>query len=326
MSGYSCEFLNNQITFYPNCIDTCCSGFTSPRLLEIKDGKIDFDLIINNKRKFIDNFKNGNPLPKCLQCYNLAEYDASLPVSKFSSIWVNHFTCCNCACIYCVRDFYLDKKEKQSKPKYELLPIIQEMYKRDLISKEHLNVEFQGGDIGCLKEFTNLIKLFEKNSNTEYVINTNNIVYHPVLEKLFSENRVKMSVALDAGSRESYYKIKRVDKFNKVIENLKRYIKHSKNPPYIMAKYIILKGINDNLKEIFSFINVIRDIGIKHIVVSIDYNDIMNLLPGENKNFKIESHYYKLIPAFIEEAKKNGLGIGIDGYSKMIYDKCQTEN
>lgn len=69
----------------------------------------------------------------------------------------------------------MTQEEKQSKPKYELLPIIEDMYRQDLISKEHLEIVFQGGDIGCLKEFKDLVHVFHQNSNAYFQITANQI-------------------------------------------------------------------------------------------------------------------------------------------------------
>ena len=331
MGGYSCKFLNEQITFYPDNISTCCSGFASPRLYELEDGKnIDFDRLTKTKYGIVEDFKNGqinNSILKeylklsCEECPHLCEYDEKAEYKQFKRILINHFTGCNCACTYCVRDTYLTQEEKQSKPKYELLPIIEEMYRKNLISKEHLEIVFQGGDIGCLQEFKDLVRVFHQNSNAYFLISTNNIIYHPILEKLFSENRLHMSVAIDSGTREMFRKIKRVDKFDNVIKNIKKYFKNSKTAPDIVLKYIIVNKVNDNLKEFVKFIDIVQNTGVKSVVISIDFNNIMNLLPKEDKYFEIPKYYYDLINSFFEEAQKRDIHICIDDYSKSIYEK-----
>jgi len=318
---YSCKELNNQITFYPDAIDSCCSGFLSPRFYTINDNNINYDSLVYTKNKFAEDFKHGNILQSCKNCPHLQKYDENLQFNKFTKILVNHFTCCNCACVYCVRDSYLTKEQKQSKQKYELLPIIKEMYKRKLISEEKIDVEFQGGDIGCLSEFSDLITLFLEKSNVFFRISTNNIVYHPIIKKLLDENRVELSVAIDCGTRSTYKKIKGVDKFDLVVKNLERYIQNSENVYNLIAKYIIVNKYNDNKKEILSFINLIEKLKINSIVISFDYKDIMSLKPSDKKHFVLPKHYYDLVNFFTDETKKRHIQLCMDGYSKSIYDK-----
>jgi hypothetical protein len=57
-------------------------------------------------------------------------------------------------------------------------------------------------------------------------------------------------VSLDAGTRETFAKIKGLDLFDKVCDNLVRY--SSKGP--VRLKYIILPGLNDNEADIDGFV------------------------------------------------------------------------
>lgn len=320
MTEYSCKYLNEQITFYTDNVASCCSGFTSPVFYKIKDNKIDFDEIIKNKRNFVERFKNGQPLEKCLPCYNLKEYDSSLGYNKFKKLLISHYTCCNCACVYCTRDSYIPKEDKQLKPAYELLPIIKEMYKRKLISKDNLDVEFQGGDIGCLNEFTDLVKLLAKNSKSYFHFFTNNIIYYEIIEKLFNENRAELVVSLDCGSSETFERIKRVNKFNDVVNNLKRYIKNSKYPN-ILIKYIFLREINDNKEEIDKFLNLIKSMDLRLVCIELDFNDCMELVPGNVTKYNVPKHYYDLIKYFIDTAEKFEIGAEVGSYTKQIMEK-----
>ena len=324
MPQYSCINLNNQITFYPNAIDSCCSGFSSPRFYNFVNKKIDYDNLLDSKFKFVEDFKNGKTLPSCKNCPHLQEYDENLRFNKFTKILVSHFTACNCSCIYCVRDSYPFKKEKHSKQNYELVPVIKEMYKRKLISEEQLDVEFQGGDIGCLKEFNNLVKIFSEKSNAHFRFFTNNIVYYDVIKNLLNENRAELVVSLDCGTSETYKKIKRVDRFDKVIENLSKYVKFSKYSN-ILVKYILIKGVNDNFSELESFLFLIKRIGLRCFCIEIDYNDYMELVPGNKTKIEVPKHYYDLVDFSLKYAVKLHMGGCVGTYSKQILDKGYFE-
>ena len=330
MSGYSCKYLNEQITFYPDNISTCCSGFASPRLYEIEDGKrIDFDELVKTKYAVVEDFKNGqinNSILKeylklsCEECPHLCEYDEKAEYKQFKRVLINHFTGCNCACTYCVRDTYLTQEEKQSKPKYELLPIIEEMYRKNLISKEQLEVEFQGGDIGCLKEFGKLVNLFAKKSKSTFRFFTNNIVYYKEIQNLLRENRAEIVVSLDCGTRETYKKIKRVDKFENVVNNLRKYNENATGGN-VIVKYIFLRNINDNETEITKFIELMKSIGVKTVSIELDYNECMELVPGRNIGYNFPENYGHLIEYFHNTAQNCGINCGMGGYSKLMAEK-----
>ena len=320
MAQYSCKDLCNQITFYPDAIDSCCSGFSSPRFYTFDNNCIDYDRLLSRKNNLVNDFKNGKILPTCQNCHNLQNYDENIQYNKFTKILVNHFTRCNCSCIYCVRDVALTNEQKQSAPRYELLPIIKEMYRRNLISTDKLDVDFQGGDIGCLKEFKSLVSLFCKNSISNFHFFTNNIVYYDVIQHLFDENRAELIISLDCGCRETFKKIKRVDKFDVVVNNIEKYVKKSKFPN-ILLKYILLENVNDNKNEVKKFINLVKSLKLNNICLDLDYNKYMELVPGQKTRCEVPKQYYELVQYFKDETKLTGLCVSVSDYSQNILNK-----
>lgn len=60
MCGYTCKYLNEQITFYPDNISACCSKFASQRICEIENVKrIDFDKLVKTKYAVVEDFKTA---------------------------------------------------------------------------------------------------------------------------------------------------------------------------------------------------------------------------------------------------------------------------
>lgn len=87
-----------------------------------------------------------------------------------------------------------------------------------------------------------------------------------------------MTISLDSGTRETYKKIKRVDKFDDVVNNVKRYIKEigEEFSFHLIMKYIILKDMNDNKEEIDKWIDVCTSIGVRNFFPSIEFIDGVN--------------------------------------------------
>ena len=85
------------------------------------------------------------------------------------------------------------------------------------------------------------------------------------ITKALEKGETKLKVSVDAGYKKTWEKIKRVKGFDNVWNNLKKYIKAEKKNPnaHVTIKYIIIPGINDNLKEVKEFIKRALKIGCK---------------------------------------------------------------
>ena len=203
-------------------------------------------------------------------------------------------------------------KEDANKPVlFDVLKFINELYDNDLVDREKLYIDFQGGNISCLKNHEEIINTFLTRGVGTIYIPTNNIVYMPIIEKLLRIKKGELCTALDSGCSETYLKIKQVDKFDKSIENIKKYITAAGNDS-IIIKYIIVNGYNDNLEEFKMFLNKMIELNVKIIVLDIDYRDIID------GNFTIPKHYYDILEYAKETCKNNNMDLGIPPYTKEV--------
>ena len=197
---------------------------------------------------------------------------------------------------------------------FDVLNFINELYDNDLIDTKKLYIDFQGGNISCLKNYDEIINTFLNRGVGTIYIPTNNIVYMPVIENLLKIKKGEICTAIDSGSRETYLKIKQVDKFDKSVENIKKYIESAGNDS-IIIKYIIVNGYNDNIDEFRKFIDLMIDLKIKVIVVDSDYRDIID------RSFTIPKHYYDIVEYAKDACKKNNIDLGIPPYTKSVLEK-----
>ena len=205
--------------------------------------------------------------------------------NKFKRIECYHWVQCNCACFYCSNR--QKTKLKITNPLFHkvkgiinIYPYIKELKKRNLIDDD-ARFSIVGGECTLLKEFPDIIKFVIKN-NYPIDILSNGILYEKYISKALNANKKSfLSISLDSGTSETFKKIKRVDKFNNVVKNLKKYVKETKeNSNQVMVKYIILKGINDNKDEIDKFFDVCTNIGITNFFPSIEFCN--SVKPGKN--------------------------------------------
>ena len=328
MKQYFCDELNNVLSCFHDRIMSCCTGQIGPIYYEGYRGqRINWDAF---KQVKIDGFNQLNEIDiensPCKDCFFLREKkETDIIKPKFQMLNVSHWVHCNCGCIYCAR--MLDSHgtishKKENSPYYNFLPLLKELYKQDLLDRENLIAFIQGGDISVLKEFEPIVKEFLKQGLKEFWILSNNIAYQPIVKKLLDLDKANFITALDCGSRELYYKIKRVDKFKDYINNLKKYAK-SKHGDRVQVKYIVIEHINDNKEEITKFINLMSDIGINRVEFMIDNK---YLLFTDLDKTPLPAHYKDLYLHFEQLCKEKGLEMGFWEKTKYVIDKYLLGN
>ena len=188
---YFCDELNNVLSCFHDRIMSCCSGQIGPVYYEAYKGeKIDWKAFKQFKKDSFDLLTEENiENSPCKGCFFLRERKETDEVSEtFKTINISHWTQCNCGCIYCAR-MYDSKGEityKSGKSKYyDMIPLLKQLYKENLLNKNDLTACIQGGDISVLKEFEPMVKEFLKNGITRFNILSNNIVYQPIINRIF---------------------------------------------------------------------------------------------------------------------------------------------
>ena len=321
----------------PDNLRFCCvSGDRGPKVnSDNPDKKEVFLQLMNIRDKALEGMKN-HILPKeCEGCACYREYDIDSPDTPkeiteklnekplISYIIVNHFRQCDCFCIYCTLSRYHKKiiTKSQKSDYYDLFPIIKQLYKEKLIDTQNLNVEFQGGSIGVLKEFPDLIKIFLKNGIKTMQFFTNGIKYMPQIPDVSKKAGVILICSVDAGSRQTFKKIKLVDKFDDVIKNLKKYSEKSKNIE-INAKYILQEGLNDNKEELSGFFDAVSSAKVHVAQLDLDFKKVMM---NKGVRYDIPQHYYELFDFFREQCSKHNLIPSVNSYIQQILDKGYFE-
>ncbi|MBE7704860.1 MAG: hypothetical protein E7Z90_03490 [Cyanobacteria bacterium SIG29] len=312
--SYMCELMHNHLHFScRNALEPCCSANIGPAFVSELSNKNSILSFLENKKKFIKMLKNGQIPSECKNCVHLQPYK-QVDDLRINKMTLNHYTQCNCACVYCTQGNRTFEKiaEDANKPVlFDVLKFINELYDNDLIDKEKLYIDFQGGNISCLKNHQEIIETFLKRGVGTIYIPTNNIVYMPIIEQLLANKKGELCTALDSGCRETYLKIKQVDKFDKSIDNIRKYISVAGNDS-IIIKYIIVNGYNDNLNEFKMFMDKMIDLNVKIIVLDIDYRDIID------GDFTIPKHYYEIVDYAKKACKEHNMDLGIPPYTTQV--------
>lgn len=118
-------------------------------------------------------------------------------------------------------------------------------------------------------------EFYQAFDGAEFVVNTNGSIYDPDLFEMMTQKQVLLITSVDAGTRETYRKIKGIDGFSRIRNNLSRYAQATMG--IVALKYLFVPGVNDFRADIDGFVELCMDIGAMFVIVSIDYFSISNI-------------------------------------------------
>lgn len=288
---YRCRYLAHGLYVSYDCFRHCHLSIHAP---EERDNnyivaykgpkdKVNWDEVFQIKKKLVEDMRNNCIPAFCKGCHWLEEFDENsentfeTDVEPYIDIiWLGHYNECNAKCIYCMSFEAISKK--QMVKDYGVYVLLKELLEKKIYNLEKnpkAHISFSMGEPTMLKKFDDIIKLFAKYGNENFAIYTNAIKYSKIVEKLLYHDKIniRIVVSLDSGSREVYKKVKLVDKFNVVCNNIKKYAKAAKHsrPNALGVKYIIIPKVNDTKEEIDKFFDLcVNKLGVDFLIADIE--------------------------------------------------------
>lgn len=271
----SCEWIENgmdfDVGFHGSNIMMCCyvscpGGGNIMLKTDYNGEDIDWDEFWKVKNSYREIQRAGKTIDNCRDCVYLQSREWPSE-NHIKSVIFDHFTACNCDCVYCYT--HENKKKYNSLKSYNVLKTVKDMHKRGILQPGG-QIGFGGGEPTILKEFEPLLKFLLDNGYDNINVPTSGIKYSPVLERGVKEGKVTVLCSLDCGCRETYKKIKNVDAFEKVVKNLKKYAKVQKYPHNVNCKYIICPTYNDNIDEAKKYMTLCKSIGVEALTISVE--------------------------------------------------------
>lgn len=344
MKFNSCNWITHGLNFESGHIEMCCLRcHVGGGMLHIRDcynGDIpNWEEIFKLKEPFIQENKQGKINPKCEGCFNLYENEWNEDKHYFNYLHFNHWTHCNCKCIYCFTDS--NKEFYNSQRYYNVYPVVKDMFEKGFFAPGG-EITFAGGEPTILDEFEDLIDLFIEYKVPRVAIHTSGIKYSPAIARGISAGIVEVVLSLDAGCAETFNKIKNVNAYEKVIENTNRYALAQKPnyPPLVATKYIMMPQINDNLKEAEKWLNITYKNGVRLIVLDIEHEwfktqrekhafpqhgrNILNFIQKRAKELGMQVILYNFARYFIEN-QKDFINYDFIPYKYASYGKIENE-
>ncbi|MBR6163588.1 radical SAM protein [bacterium] len=271
----SCPWIESGVCFdngvYGSNIKLCCymsapGGGNSMIFTDYWGEKINWRKFFKIKNDYRAIQKNGGTIKECEGCifFETREWNNK---DYIDSIIVDHFTRCNCNCIYCYTEE--DKQGYNNLKTYNLLPVIKDMFKYNIL-KPGGAIGFGGGEPTILEEFEELTELLLKNKFTNIRINSSGIKFSPIIAKGIASRQITVVVSMDSATRETYKKIKQIDAFDKVCENLIKYSQAQTQTGFVVNKYIIIPEINDTKEEIMKWVDFNKENKIESLVIDVE--------------------------------------------------------
>ncbi len=298
---YSCPWIEHGLVFFQYKLTNCChcghsGGGHSMICNNFIGKKIDWDRIFKVKDMYRRFHKKGKINLSCVGC-NFLKEDAWDNDRYINHLYISHWTNCNSKCIYCYATqhpecFKIDKM-------YSVLPYLKEMFEIGLLKRDS-EISFGGGEPTLLDEFEDILQFLMDNYFVRCRIHTSGVKYSSVLAEAINSLLAYVVVSLDAGNSETFQKIKQINCYDKVRENIRKYALKTifSGRDLVSSKFIIIPGINDTKEEINNWLISNKKDGLYAAVL-----DIEEFWYIKNKD-NIPSHIFDLIKYAQKRAKQ----------------------
>lgn len=311
-----CKQLQSSVYFGFDTLVHCCSCDLdrTPTFIHYYRGqRINWKAVINEKLKLQEKAKKGKaPFSACANCHSFVE-DEWDNGGYINEITVSHWTKCNCDCFYCYTA--RNKTDSNKRTPYPLLPLLQDMKNAGILRFDGI-IRFLGGDVAMLDEFEDFMRFFLDNGAKNFYIPTSGIKYLPVISEVLEQGKGEVIISPDSGNRNLYKKIKRIDAYNLVRENMKKYAQSATiGNSVFRSKYLVLPYINDKKEYIDEWLQECIDLNIKYIA-----DDIEDNFSAKYKK-SIPEHIPELLNYIHQKADKYGLNkVRFRYASQMLYE------
>ena len=181
---------------------------------------------------------------------------------------------CQCRCFYCdVKKKTVDMQ--QCDEGYEkVFDLINFALRKELIAAD-AKWQVSSNEITIHPYRERIFDIIKGRSCNFY---TNCFIYDEGIAENLAENpRSTINLSIDCGTPETWFRVKGVDNFDTVRENLAKYSGISLHPEQITLKYIVFPGINDDLGEYRALAAIMKELKVSRMTISCD------LRGGRNK-------------------------------------------
>jgi uncharacterized Fe-S cluster-containing radical SAM superfamily protein len=292
-----CSFLGRYLVIDDHCgvvFSYCCDKYR-----ETYPTSGNFRKDIENYKKIcaekINELRAGYP-STCDGCFRLqdGEPPAGDPeLKEFNlSTGLPGGDKCNLKCVYCTYRSKLDGDVSTGNTQetvYDILKTISEDFGSNAV------VYYACGELTVSPYRDKILDLWKEHNWSGQIL-TNAVIYNRKISDILSLGRVNAVISIDAGTPETFAKIKGADCFEKVVKTLKKY-----RGGNICLKFILMGGVNDNKADVNGFIELAANLACPVV-----------LARNERDRGNMNIHELEMALHFLRVAKENRLKIDIN--------------
>jgi sulfatase maturation enzyme AslB (radical SAM superfamily) len=245
-------------------VDFCypCCLKQAPQIKRTGNLESDMYLYVAVLTQLIEDIKNGKPIV-CDGCKMLRE--DCYPIVPALPKAINLSTCfgkdkCNFNCIYCGQKVF--NRIKNEMTAYDI-------FADCVTSHRELAIFWNAGEITINPHCEKILDLWLDNNICGQIC-TNASIYNSKLASVLRYTDTTLNVSVDAGTRETFARVKGVDCFEKVVGNLDKYADFA-NAIYL--KYIFCHEMNFTNDDILGFLTLANRLSLKtrvYVIISHD--------------------------------------------------------
>ncbi len=258
----SCNWIEDAVFISGEKVKACCMQGIGNRdaegTLSISEGSISIDKILQAKRSL--RIENQTEYAPCNGCYKLQEGDWEAK-EFLDVVALAGFLHCNLSCGYCT-SYDFNPKE----PSGNIIKIIKELIESGGLRAHQSAISWGGGEPTLHKDFGPAAQLAFSHGVFMTVFTNATALSMPLLEGL-AKGLANVVCSVDAGTAETYKRIKGRDFFARVMGNLAAYAKADADR--VEAKYIMMEA-NCRRDEIDQFLAAVSKAGVKRVNCSIN--------------------------------------------------------
>lgn len=274
-----CRDLAEYLQFFPAVLSNCCNigvvdAFLSEWFLEGNSLQESMDHFLEKRSYFIEESKQGRVPLYCKNCSFLTEKPTGddTAVTRFV---VSDHAFCNADCVYCCDACTIPRRKTGAsvEERYAAILYALERLQQEGMLDEKCSVQFAGGEITVnpYKEriYETIRRVLGRAPELQLQIFSNCFIFdQEIADLLLMGKNSFLQCDLDAGTSETYIKVKGFNRFHTVCANLKRYAQHGT----VQLKYIVLPGWNDSQADYEGTIRLLRELGLNKLILSLEFN------------------------------------------------------
>jgi wyosine [tRNA(Phe)-imidazoG37] synthetase (radical SAM superfamily) len=300
----SCRFVENRMLYYYTGHIQSCTSLSGPRLYNYTSDRAgEFIKLMRDTARYIAANSKEHSCHGC-KTMKVDWY----PVDHILN-YVNYcpWHTCNFKCSYC---FGIGQGAPDAKVKGEIEfgELIKPYLDNGWLDPDYDVVHSTVGEPTTHPKRKKFYNAFTGNTMN---INTNGSVFDEDLFDLMNDRKGLVQISLDAGTRETFAKIKGADCFERVVGNIRKYAEAKIG--MVMLKYIFLPGVNDNDADINGFIDVIEKTGVFCVNLAL-------ALGSYRISHRSEIHY---TPRSLEQMRR--VKAAVEGANKLCFLNMSNE-